>query len=212
MLISSTMICQRPKTASHRFLLSASDAVWEPVTTLPPEIATIVTDHIGNPEPDYAGFLQFPDASVLELIEASGHFACFRAVEEPRVEYVSEVPPTAVYQMLRSNLKQVGWDVCTGNGWTSASAHGCFPINGITGDIDQKYDHEINEWGLLTSLNSAETWVSINNADIPEHAPWYPVEVLLDETSYRRLTALRSQKPILSVPPVVGIKPSNSWS
>jgi hypothetical protein len=36
------------------------------------------------------------------------------------------------------------------------------------------------------------TWSRLNDAEISEHAPWFPVEVLLDEGSFRRLVDLRA--------------------
>lgn len=191
--ISSTMICPKPNASGHRFLISACDAVWDPGRFLPLEISRLVTDQNGDPAPDYGGFLQFPVPSVLEMLEAYDLFAGFRAVQDTYLNYINEAPPTATYERLRGNLVRVGWDVCTGNGWLSASAHGCFPINGITGEIDETNGFRPNEWGLLPVFEDALMWCSRNSTEIPEHAPWYPVEILLDEGSFHRLRASRAK-------------------
>jgi hypothetical protein len=155
-------------------------------------MSALVTDDVGNVAPDYGGFLQIPEPSMLEMLGDHGLFACFRAVQEIHLDLVGEVPPTAVYEELRASLVHMGWDICTGNGWLSASAHGCFPINGITGIIDEANGFQINDWGLLAAFEDAETLSCLNDAEIPVHAPWFPVEVLLDEGSFRRLVALRA--------------------
>jgi hypothetical protein len=89
--IASMMICGVPTRVGNRLLLSASDSAWEAIRNLPPEIAALLTDELGNPEPSYGGFVQIADARVLALVEAHSYFSCFRAVHARYVDHVQTV-------------------------------------------------------------------------------------------------------------------------
>jgi hypothetical protein len=136
--------------------------------------------------PSYAGFLQVTDEGALNILDELGLFACFRAVEVFRLPKIHAVPPSLLYTGLRANLMLVGWDVCSGNGWLSASSHGIFPINPFTGEVID-VDAKINCFGLFDDADDAERCCAANNLGLSSHAPWYPVGVLLTAKSYERL-------------------------
>ena len=150
-LIAFVMICQVPRALGDRILLSASDAVWEPVVLLPSDIRARVTDDLGNPSPTYGGFLQLLDLSVLKEIESRNLFVCFRAVHQTFAHLVLTVPDVVLYPELRDELIHLGWDVCIGNGWVSASTEGYFPMDAISGKMEAN-EGLLNRWALFDSL------------------------------------------------------------
>lgn len=189
-LIASMMICQAPRAVGQRLLLSASDGVWEPVNPLPAEISVLVTDELGYPQPTYGGFLQLADRRVFEEVESRSLFACFRAVHKTYAAHVDTAPDASLYSDLIDELIHVGWDVCAGNGWASASYDGHFPIDTITGDLDEATEARLNRWALFSSLSDARECCALNDERLTESSPWYPVAIFVDEGSYRRLAIL----------------------
>jgi hypothetical protein len=187
--IVSMMICEGPRRVGDRLLLSASDGVWEPIVSLPAEIRALVTDDLGSHEPTYGGFLQILDRSVLEEVERRNLFACFRAVHQTNADHVGTDPNTALYSELHDELIYVGWDVCVGNGWASASYDGYFPMDSISGELEAN-EAQLNRWGLFSSLEDALECCALNDERIPDDSPWYPVAISVDESSYRRLANL----------------------
>ncbi|NVN90287.1 MAG: hypothetical protein HXX11_06745 [Desulfuromonadales bacterium] len=188
LLIASMMVCGTPNLLKNRLILSCSDSVWSPIQTLPVELKRYFTDELGNSAVNYGGFVQMVDVHALGLLAEHGLFACFRCITENYLEQVQVYPPKAVYQKLIDDLIPMGWDISTGNGWLSASCHGCFPIDPYTGDeIDQHAD-KINKFGLFFTLDDCLTYCQTNNSLIPEHAPWFPVGIYVDKSSYARLS------------------------
>ena len=195
-VVASMMICGAPKMVGHRLLVSASDSVWEPLAEFPYNLQKLLTDEVGNlqqavPGGLYSGKLQITVMRVLGKVQRLGAFACFRAVHEAFASHVDTCPPIAIYSRLRSGLVHLGWDVCVGNGWASASTEGDFPLNGLTGQIDPGGELQFNEWSLLGSLDNARYYCELNDQCIPSDAPWYPVAVCVDEQSFVGLEALR---------------------
>ena len=186
-IIVSMMLCRMPKFLKGRLYLSASDAVWSPVEHIDESLCKYFTDELGNSFVDYGGFLQMIDPEALEIFAKGELFACFRGVEKNILKHIQSYPPKNIYENISSQLRLAGWDICTGNGWLAASAHGCFPVDPVTGsEIDNNAD-QINEFGLFNNFSDCQMYCEVNNVKIPEHAPWYPVAVFLDVHSYDRL-------------------------
>ncbi|QIK79431.1 hypothetical protein G7077_11470 [Sphingomonas piscis] len=187
--IASVMICGAPRAAGQKRLLSASDGVWEPACPLPSTIAALVTGELGNSSPKYGGFLQIADRRALPEIESQGLFCCFRAVHRAYLEHVQTAPNADLYSKLRDELIHVGWDVCTGNGWVSASYDGYFPMDTIGGGLESD-EARLNEWALFGLLPDALACCALNNDRLPASKPWYPVSVCVDRGSHRRLVGM----------------------
>ena len=185
--IASAMICEKPKRFGKYTIVSAYDGAWEPVKRLPNDIAQYVSDDLGNPDVEYGGFLQINNLKVLQIIQNHKFFTCFRGVLVSDLERVQTVPAHEIYQRLEGDLITMGWDICTGNGWRSASCDGYFPINALNGIVEVGSCDLVNEWGLLKEFEKCLEFCLINNKEIPEDAPWYPVKVYLDKGSYNRL-------------------------
>lgn len=185
--IASMMVCGRPSYINGRHILSASDAVWEPVKSLPDDLRDLFTDDLGNRNVRYPGFLQILDLCVLDNLDDRDLFACFRAVQRKIVGHVSAFPPVDLYRPLMKRLKLAGWDVCTGNGWRSASCDGFFPIDPFDGHAVDDHAYEINEFGLFRELSHSLEYCSKNDEGGPEDSPWYPVGVYITARSYARL-------------------------
>lgn len=177
--LASMMICNRPRHFGDRRILSASDAVWEPVSELSPEILPYISNEIGNRPPNYAGALQMLDAKLLDILKDFGHMACFRGVEGGFLRMLQVSPPVEVYEKIWSRLEFSGWDICSGNGWLSASAHGVYPIDPFDGQTMNALSFEVNSNGLFDELNDCVAVCAINNKEIPEHCPWAPVAVFI---------------------------------
>jgi hypothetical protein len=186
--IVSMMLCNRPRSVGGRFWISASDSVWEPAAEVPEGFRRFLTDEIGNPEPNYFGSLQMIDSGLLLLLQSSEIFSCFRSVARNDLESINVVPNDEVYHQIENELKFIGWDICTGNGWLAASCHGIFPIDPFSGlEIDSNASM-INQFGLFADYNNCLVYIDLNNQKIPEHAPWFPVGVFLTDKGFRRLT------------------------
>ncbi|MDX1915790.1 MAG: hypothetical protein SFU55_09425 [Methylophilus sp.] len=193
--IASLMVCGLPRHFGERLILSCYHGVWESVKYLPSEIKTYFTDDVGNEDVSYGGLLQITNTKAFELLNKLGLYTCFRGVAKEYINQVNVFPPKEFYQTLISELKFVGWDIATGNGWCTASAEGVFPINPFTGDILDDNISQLNEYGLFYSLNDCEKYCQVNNEKIPEDSPWYPVAVYVDSCSYQRLSSyLAAQK------------------
>ncbi len=189
-VIASMMICGRPNYLNQRLMISCCDAVWEPIEHLNGKTKQFFTDELGNSTVNYGGFLQMVDRKALFSISEQGLFSCFRCISEDRLQHVQVNTPKLLYRDLIGDLKPMGWDIATGNGWLSASCHGLFPINPFTGkEVDSNADL-INEYGLFDSLDNCLVYCKKNNSQIPEHAPWFPVAIHVDKSSYSRLRIL----------------------
>jgi hypothetical protein len=191
--IASMMVCGAPKCVGGRFLLSADYCVWEPVLSLPEGIANLFTDEIGNDHPATFGNLQMKTPNALKLLDKEGYFGCFRSVAPQLIEHVGVVPATKVYEDVWENLEMVGWDLCSSNNWSSASIHGSYPVNIRTGDIADKDRNLINSFSLFKNLEDCERQCALNDAETPDHSPWYPVAVHISVTTKLKLLKLESK-------------------
>lgn len=174
--------------------MSAYDGVWDPVETLPGELRPLLSDDVGNKPPSYAGSLQLTDARALDIIEELGMFACFRGIQREMLSHVDAYPNTEIYQEIYSQLELVGWDVCTGNGWRSASCDGDFPIDPFDGTMEDIDAVNVTRFGLINTLGLAKEYCDRNDRIAPEDCPWYPVAVLVSTSSLSRLLAPKSAK------------------
>ena len=178
-IIASVMICEEPKRLLGKSILSASESVWECISEIPHDLKVLLSDDIGNPKPDYAGALQLTDSRAINLVQEMGLHLCFRAVEQNLLSLVSAIPNSKVYKQIQGSLAIVGWDVCSGNGWLSASLIGEFPIDVMSGREIGDQEQTTNEFGLFASKNEALENCAKNDKLVPEHAPFYPVAVML---------------------------------
>lgn len=183
------MVCGIPRYFDDRLILSCYHGVWEPVKCLPSEIKAYFTDDVGNGDVSYGGLLQITDTKVFESLNKLGLYACFRGIAKEYINHVNVFPPYEFYQNLISELKFMGWDIATGNGWCTASVEGVFPINPFTGDVLDGNISQLNEYGLFYSLEHCKKYCQVNNEKISEDSPWYPVAVYVDLYSYNRLSS-----------------------
>lgn len=185
--IVSMMLCESPRFVAERFWLSASSSVWEPIAAAPESWRNLITDEIGNSNPDSYESLQLKDRSLLNLIDRAGVFACFRSVNMHNVIQIDVVPDEKVYHEIAGELCFIGWDICTGNGWLTASCHGIFPINPFTGSEIDSNASMINLFGLFEGISDCVEYCRLNNLGIPEHSPWFPVGVSVTKRGIRTL-------------------------
>ena len=186
-LLASMMVCNKPVYLNGRYIISAYDGVWDAVEELPDDIKSYFTSDIGDKVTGYGGFLQVINPQVLDILNERGLFTCFRGVEEKYLEFTNTVPPEKLYDRLFSQLRFVGWDICIGNGWRSASTDGYFPIDPFTGVAKDKNINQINRYGLFENLENCLNYCKLNNEKVPMDSPWYPVAVYLDQNSYNQL-------------------------
>ena len=192
--LASMMVCRSPSYLKGRLYLSASDSVWTPVEHLDESLHRYFTDELGNASVKYGGFLQMVDPAVLGTFAAKELYACFRGVEKSLLGYIQAYPPEDIFENLSDHLKFMGWDISTGNGWLSASCHGCFPVDPATGDEIDENAWQINKFGLFEHFSDCIMYCEKNNNKIPEHAPWYPVAVFVDDDSCNRLKKYLEEK------------------
>ncbi|SMR83554.1 hypothetical protein SAMN04488030_0030 [Aliiroseovarius halocynthiae] len=185
--IVSMMICEAPRFVAGRCVVSASDAVWEPVETLPPELRSVVSDELLSGSVVYPGALQATDINITRVARRLGLFLCFRAVETDALSALEIQPASDIYEELSDQLIPVGWDVCSGNGWLAASCHGIYPFDPFVGPNSDNLDLDINDFALLRNLEDCRQCCDLNNQEIPEHAPWFPVAIYLMESDVARL-------------------------
>lgn len=167
--------------------MSASNSVWEPVERVSNDLLSVLTDELGNVNPSHYDALQLADPMVLRLIEADGLYVCCRMVEDSRTDWVGVVPNKRVYSEIGGSLDFVGLDICTGNGWLSASCHGVYPIDPFTGRSLDDNAEMINEFGLFSELHDCLRYCNTNDKEVAEHAPWFPVGVLVSRESLGRI-------------------------
>jgi hypothetical protein len=189
-IIASVMLCKEPKIVRGRKILSGCDSIWSPAEEIPYELEEYLTDELGNKHVSYGGFLQVIDLKILDLLGKFGLFTCFRCIQEKYLDHVQTCPTTQFYKSLLKNLVFVGWDICSGNGWLSASCHGCYPFNPFTGNAINDDYKIINGYGLFANLNDCQKYCKINNESILEHSPWFPVAIYVDHGSYLRINEL----------------------
>jgi len=185
--IVSAMLCNRPRFVGGRYWLSASNAVWEPVDRVSDDLLSMLTDELGNVNPRHYDALQLTDPKALGLMETDGLYTCYRMIESARIDFVGLVPSERVYEAIQSSLEFVGWDICSGNGWLSASCHGIYPIDPFTGVLIDENAKMINEFGLFRELRNCLRYCKANDQKIADHAPWFPVGVLVSKDNLRRI-------------------------
>jgi hypothetical protein len=186
--IASAMLCRQPRFLGGRLILSGYDGVWNAVDDIPPHLQPYLTNDVGKGEGNYGGLVQITSRKLFNLLPELGLFACFRSVDKALVDELNVRPPTEFYCEIESELQLVGWDIFTGNGWRSASTDGCFPLDPFTGEI--LGDHVPNEFGLIRTEIECTDLCAMNNKMVPSWAPWNPVAVYLDRTSYERLSVV----------------------
>jgi hypothetical protein len=111
----------------------------------------------------------------------------FRAVRENDAKIVDTVPNSVFYRQITDELDLVGFDVCSGNGWISASVESEYPVDPISGNLLNIDFDKVNCYSLFYDLDFAFKYLDIVNIEAKEHQPWYPVAVLITPYSRSRL-------------------------
>jgi hypothetical protein len=187
--LASMMICEMPRLVNNRWMVSACESVWEPLQFVPSMVGSSFTDEVDNIMPTYGGAVQLSDPSALDILDDAGLFACFRGVEQHLLSHVQTVPPSDLYRAISGQLRLVGWDVCTGNGWRSASCSGFFPIHPFTGEVLSADFRQINAYALFGELEACRACCAANDALASDDAPWFPVAVYLTRRALARLSS-----------------------
>lgn len=86
-------------------------------------------------------------------------------------------PITKVYEDILPRLVSIGYDVCDMS-MTSIFSHGISP---------KEADAVLNVYGLFDDLNVAISFAQNNDTQIPEHKPWFPVQIYLSPYSYSKI-------------------------
>jgi hypothetical protein len=190
--LASLMLCKPPMIRGGRLMLSACDAIWETVNIedIPDDQVRKFTDEIGNPEKAYAGNLQIVEPTALEELDKGDIYPCFRGVLLSDLKKTGTVPNSRLYENIIRSLVLVGWDVCVGNGWISASYEGIYPINPFSGEFLDGNSDQINLYGLFDQLSDCTECCSKNNDNSHGNEEWYPVAIYLTVESIRRLNCL----------------------
>ena len=191
MRLVSMMLCSAPAIRQGRLILSACDSVWEPIVRLPASLRRLVTDELGNPNPEYGGFLFPRGAEIFSVLHDHQLFACVRGVRK-EVLKLTDSPLAADTRSFPTELKLVGWDVVTGNGWVSAALEGLYPIDPVDGSTKEVIGPAANKFGLLHSEKDSRAYCALNDRAVPDRAPWYPVAVYLDVDSFSRLSGVNT--------------------
>ncbi len=186
--IVSALICRSPLRRGGRYILSASPLGLD--AAIPEEVRARLTDGLGNPSPVWSEDVQFPDLAVLSLIEARGLVALFRGVRACDLDYVLGVAPAHRYAEILTHGSRLGWDICSGNGWLTASAHGAFPVDTVTGEALSDGGEALNGFALFDDLGDCLDWIAENDRDSPEHAPWYPVALYASQRTSSMLQTM----------------------
>jgi hypothetical protein len=187
MYVVSMMLCPPPKRLNSRLMLSCSDAVWEPVREIPDELRESMTGELGNPCPNYGGFVFTRDPTAMQRIEAAHLFACFRVVHHNALAQV-DCPLAVKLSEFEIPSVFMGWDVATGNGWVSASFEGVYPIDPFDGKELSPDAIRTNSYGLFAHERDAAHYSTLNDHEVPSRAPWFPVAIYLDSSSAARLS------------------------
>lgn len=199
MVLASVMVCGLPKYFGGRLILSGYHGVWEATEKLPDDIKSYFTDDVGNKDVSYGGLLQMVHKKAFDKISNLELFVCFRGVHEEYLELVQTRPPKEFYESLKDELVLIGWDISTGNGWCSASSEGLYPLDPFTGEILDENIKQLNEYGLFGALENCLEYCRLNNEEIPDNSPWYPVAIYIDKESSKRLQAyLKEQSSSIS--------------
>lgn len=185
--IASAMLCGRPRKVGGNLALSCYDGVWDAVDELPLHLRHYFSDELGNPEPIYGGFLQVTGAEVISLLAGAGMYLCLRSVPGEALAFFDASPGS--YEELET--VRVGYDVAVLNGWRSASSSGVFPVDPFTGAaMNDCPPGLLNKNLLFDDLEVCNEWVATNNREVKTYGRWWPVEVLVDRDSARRLALL----------------------
>lgn len=185
--IASGMICKEPRLVAGRAALSAYDGVWEAVESVPELIRPFLTDDLGRDGVVYGGFLQFMDVRAIRLACDLGLYCCFRMVEDELISALEVSPPVDFYESIERSLSFVGFDICNGNGWRSASTNGIFPRHSAESGVDQIDGIFPNQFGLIEDAEDCERLIMMNNELASIWAPWHKVSVLVDDCSKRKI-------------------------
>ena len=181
------MICDAPRRVSERIIISAYDAVWEPAREISPSLKCMFTDDLGNEEIRYLGWLQPKYSNAFDRVDDELLFSCIRMVRKSDIGKTDVVPNTRIHQENAADFVRVGWDICNGNGWVSASLDGDFPINPISGEVRGEGIEMLNGYSLFERLEDCDRFCDLNNEPPHESPPWYVVGVYLTSRSLGRL-------------------------
>ncbi len=190
--IASVMVCNEPHKIGNRLFCSADSSVWKNVSQMK-ELKKYFTDSVGVSDfwegDEGRDDLQMIDEKAIYYVGKYRYFCCFRAVFEADFNLLQVIPPEMLYKKLMPELCFLGWDVCTGNSFISASCHGVFPINPFDGQVNDTIAiNLINNFGLFFTSEGSRLFCNLNNSEIREHRPWYPVGVFTDKNSFMRMT------------------------
>lgn len=183
-MIASAMICERPRVRAGRAILSAYNGVWGAVEDIPQQLRLYLTDDLGTRDVSYGRFVQIRSSEIFSRLQEFDLFACFRLVSKDLLPRFNVQPASEFYDGLTSELILMGWDIFTGNGWSSASADGYFPIDPFTGEVLGGVP--LNEFGFISGGGECIDLCLIKNERVPAWAPWNPVAVCLDISSSER--------------------------
>lgn len=195
----SMMICGNPRVAGSLVILSACDSVWGAVDEVPMSLRRYISDDLGNAEVVYGGFIYIHDARAFDELRQLGLYACIRAVDQEGAR-ILEAPITQPLGELNASLVHVGWDVAHGNGWLSASCDGIYPLDVFSTSDLSPVDRRINRFGLFEDAEDARRCCDQNNKEVTTMAPWYPVAVLVDQSSLARIETLRIRSWVSNLP------------
>jgi hypothetical protein len=188
--IVSMMLCKAPILVNGRAVISASDAVWNPIENFPKEL-NMLTDDMGHKNPGYAGTVFTTSSEVVSIIQKLGIMLCMRGVRAPDIPHTDCPFGVRVLDLVPPPLF-MGWDIVRGNGWVSASCDGKFPIDSTGEQRDGENASVLNDYSLFDGLDSCLRYCDLNNMEIPEWAPWYPVAVYCDSQTKSIIDALIS--------------------
>lgn len=190
--IVSMMLCMPPMIVDGRAVISASDSVWNPIQDLPKEL-NILTDDLGNDNPTYAGTVFTTNPEAISEIQKLNVMLCMRCVRTADISLTDCPLSIRVADMVPEPLF-MGWDIVRGNGWVSASCDGYFPIDSTGERRDTEKTDVLNNYSLFDDLGRCLEYCDLNNKEIPEWAPWYPVAVFCDSQTKASIDALIEPK------------------
>lgn len=190
--IVSMMLCTSPVVIGGRAVISASDSVWQPIEKIPGGLEGLCDD-AGNDNPSYAGTVFISSQKTFIEIRKAGLMICMRGVRAEDI-HLTDCPLSISVTDLMPAPILMGWDVVRGNGWVSASCDGIYPIN-HTGELrNGENESTLNCYSLFDDLDTCLACCKLNNEEICQWAPWYPVAVYCDSETKRLIDELRVTK------------------
>jgi hypothetical protein len=181
--VVSAMICWPPTMKNGRLIVSAALGDDDPLLPTPKELLPLLTDDLGNPRrPAWTGDVQLPKLEIEALVYSMGLMVFCRAVRDQDLAHVVGIPPKHHYVEIVERGRRLGWDICSGNGWLPASAHGIFPIDPVSGESLTENGGHLNRFALFDDLDQCLFCKEENDKWIPEHSPWFPVAVYVSNT------------------------------